>query len=226
MSGLWSTLTPLIIGSALVPIQLIITILLLRSSAGRRTAVAWVGGMTAVRIVQGLVFGLLLSSGSDEVTSTGGGSPFVSGLLLVVALLLLASAVKQLVSDVDPDAPPPKWLTAAESMGPGKAFAFGAGLLTIGAKFWIFTLGALAAIGDADLGRSQSIVAFVLFIVLAESLHLAIVGVAFAAPKASHAALEKASTWLAAKNRVIMIVLGFVFGTWFLVKGLDGLGVI
>ncbi|MGB7447801.1 MAG: hypothetical protein WA892_01620 [Ornithinimicrobium sp.] len=43
MTGLWSTLIPLIVGSALVPVQVLITVLLLRSTAGRRTAVGVVG---------------------------------------------------------------------------------------------------------------------------------------------------------------------------------------
>ena len=62
MNGLWSSLIPLIVGSALVPIQIVITVLLLRSSAGRITAVAWVAGMTTVRLAQGVVFGLVLGS--------------------------------------------------------------------------------------------------------------------------------------------------------------------
>jgi hypothetical protein len=52
--------TPLMIGSALVLIQIIVTFLLLRSPSGKFTAVAWVAGMTATRLAQGLVFGLVL----------------------------------------------------------------------------------------------------------------------------------------------------------------------
>jgi Sap, sulfolipid-1-addressing protein len=226
MNGLWSTLTPLILGSALVPIQIIITIMLLRSSAGRLTAVAWVAGMTVVRLVQGGLFGLVLSNKSGDADSAGGSSTTVSVLLLVIAALLLVTGIRQLLAEEDPDAPPPKWLTMMETIRPGKAFLLGAGLLLIGAKFWVFTLSALSAIGDADLGRSQAIVMFLLFVVLAESVHLVILAVAFAAPDASKAVLDRASAWLTRHNRMIVIVLSFVFGTWFLVKALSGLGVI
>ena len=44
MGELWGSLVPLIIGSALVPIQIVITTMLLRSAAGRMTAVAWLAG--------------------------------------------------------------------------------------------------------------------------------------------------------------------------------------
>ncbi len=227
MSDLWGTLVPLIIGSALVPIQIIITILLLRSARGKVTAFAWVAGMTTVRLLQGAIFGLILSSGTASVDDTAeGSSPIVAIVLLIVGVLLVAAALKQLLGDVDPDAPPPKWLTATETMGPGKAFAFGAGLLVIGAKFWIFTLGAIAAIGEADLGRPTSIGVFLAFVALTEIAHLAILGLALAAPKKSTTALAAASAWLTRHNRTIVIALGFVFGAWFAVKGLTGLGVL
>lgn len=38
--------------------------------------------------------------------------------------------------------------------------------------------------------------------------------------------LVAAGAWLQRPNRFIVIVLGVVFGTWLLVKALDGLGII
>jgi hypothetical protein len=222
---MWSTLVPLIIGSAVVPVQIVVTILLLQSGAGRRVAIAYVAGMTAVRLVQGVVFGLILSSSEAEVTTSEESSAIASILLVVVAVLFLVMALRQLVSGDDADAAPPKWMQATASMTPGKAFLLGAGLLVIGAKFWVFTLGAIAAIGEADLGRPTSIVTFLVFAVLAVSVQLVLIGVTVFAPARSDALLDRASDWLSRHNRVMMIVIGLVFGVWFLIKGLDGLGV-
>jgi hypothetical protein len=94
------------------------------------------------------------------------------------------------------------------------------------AKFWIFTLSALAAIGDADLGQPGATISFVLFVVLAESIHLALIGISFAMPSKSEVVLDSTSQWLSSHNRTIMIVFGSVFGTWFMVKALNGFGVI
>ena len=58
---------------------------------------------------------------------------------------------------------------------------------------------------------------FLVFVALAESIHPAVL---VAAP------LDQTSTWLEAHNRVIVIVVGLVFSTWFILKGLDGLGVL
>ena len=227
MSDLVTTLIPLAVGSAVVPIQIIITILLLRSPGGRITAVAWVAGMTAIRLLQGLVFGLLLGGRrASAVGEDGGSSVLVSVVLLVLAILFYVVAAKQLLKYPDDDAPPPKWMAMLDGVAPGKAFLLGVGLVAISAKFWVFTLGAIAAIGDAGLGMSGSIVAFLLFVALAESIHLAAVVFAYAAPARADAGLARFSTLLERYNGPIMIVLGLVFGTWFLVKALTGLGVI
>jgi threonine/homoserine/homoserine lactone efflux protein len=225
MTSVWSTLVPLIIGSALVPMQIVIAVLLLQSNSGRRTAIAFVAGMTSVRLVQGVVFGLILSSSEAETTDSQGSSAIASILLVVVAVLFLVTALRHLLSDDDPDAAPPRWLAATASMTPGKAFLLGAALLAIGAKFWVFTLSAIAAIGEADLGRPAAIATFLVFTVLAVSVQLVLIGVTVFAPARSDALLDRASDWLSRNNRVMMIVIGLVFGVWFLIKGLDGLGV-
>lgn len=98
--------------------------------------------------------------------------------------------------------------------------------MVIGIKFWVFTLSAIAAIGDADLGQPGATVAFVMFVVLAASIHLVLIGISFAVPAKSDALLQRTNDWLTSHNRIMMIVLGFVFGTWFMVKALDGFGVI
>lgn len=228
MNGLWPTLVPLIIGSALVPAQIVLTLLLLRSASGRVTAVAFVAGMFVVRLLQGAVFGVVVSSSDVAGASAdaGGSGTVTSVVLLVVAVLLYVTAAKQLFGDVDPDAPPPRWLTLAETMGPAKAFGFGVALIAIGPKFWVFTLGAISAIGDADLGQPGGAITFLLFAVLASAVQLAALVLAYAVPARADVLLGRASTWLEEKNRVIVIVLGLVFGTWFLLKALSGLGVL
>lgn len=56
MGSLLISLLPFIIGSALVPVQIIIDILLLKSPRqGLLKASAYVGGMTTMRLLQGLI---------------------------------------------------------------------------------------------------------------------------------------------------------------------------
>ena len=61
--------------------------------------------------------------------------------------------------------------------------------------------------------------------VLGVSTHLVIIAAAAFFPKRSAAFLDGSLRWLQDHNRVIMIALGLLFGSWFLYKGLGGLGV-
>jgi len=219
------SLVPLIIGSAVVPVQIIIDILLLKSpKQGLLKASAYVGGMTSMRLLQGLIFGLILTGGASATAedSSGKGS-VVSTLLLVLGIFFLITAYKQWRKDDDPDAPPPKWLAMVDGMTPLKAFGVGFGLMLIGAKFWVFTLTALAVIGEAALGQPSSTIVYLLFILLAESLLLIPILVRLVLPGQSKAFLDGVSDWLTRHNRVIVIGVSLVFGLLFLYQGASGL---
>ncbi|GAA2244560.1 GAP family protein [Herbiconiux moechotypicola] len=229
---LWTTLVPLIIGGAIVPVQLMITVLLVRGSRGVRTAGAWVTGRILVVVLQGVLFGFVFAApaatpdADGDGGTSGGTSPFVAGLLLVIAVVFLAGAFKQLIAGDDPDAAPPKWMQALDTIGAGRAFLLGAGLMLIGAKFWVFTLSAIGAIADEQLGTAGSVAVFVAFVLLSNITHLAIILVVACLPRRSARLLDGLSAWLTRHNRVLVIVIGFVFGAWFAVKALRSLGVL
>jgi len=224
VAELWSTLLPLAVASAVVPAQIVITVLLLRGPAGRRAAAAWVAGMTVVRLGQGVLFGLLIRSEDVASGSSDDAGLVASVLLLVLGIVLLVTAGRAAVAGDDPDAPPPRWMTAFDSVRPGKAFLLGAGLLAISAKSWVFTLTALGAIDAAEVSGSAAGLTYLGFVVLAQSLVLAVLVVAVVAPRRSDALLERVSVWLDEHDRFIVIGVGLVFGSWFLLKALDGLG--
>ena len=149
------SILPLIIGSAVVPVQIIIAILLLTSAKqGLAKAIAFVAGMTLVRLAQGVIFGFIFTGGSPDTAGRGRESGWiVPTLMLVLAILMLITAYRQWAKDPDPDAPPPKWLALPEKLTPLTALALGAGMILIAAKMWVFTLGAIGTIGAAQLGQ-------------------------------------------------------------------------
>jgi hypothetical protein len=219
MESLFILLLPYIIGSALVPVQNIINILLLKNPRqGLLKAAAYVGGMTVLRLLQGLIFGLIFRS-----ESSGSKSPVALTLQLVLGILLLITAFKQWRNEEDPDAPPPKWMTTLDRLTPLKAFGFGFVILMISGKAWVFTLGAISIIDSAQPGLAAGAMAYLLFVLLAESLLLAALLFRAILPKNSVALLEQASTWLARNNRPIMIAVSLVFGLLFLYQGVSGL---
>ncbi len=214
-------LTPFIIGSALVPLQIMIVILLLDSpSQGLAKAICLTAGMTTIRLLQGVIFGWIFSPGSGK---GDGKSPLVSTLLLVLGILLLITAYKQWRSESDGDDPPPKWMTALDTLTPLKAFGMGAGLVLISGKFWVFTLSAIGVIEEAQLGQPASTVAFLLFILLAQALLLLVIGVRMVVPERSKSLLGSFSAWLTRYNRPIVIAVSLVFGVLFFVQGARGL---
>lgn len=73
-------------------------------------------------------------------------------------------------------------MAGAETATPARAYLMGVGMLMIGAKFWVFTLGAISAIDAADLGQAGAVVTYLVFVLLAMSVHLGTVGMAYAAP--------------------------------------------
>lgn len=213
-------LTPFIIGSAVVPLQVMMIILLLNSPRqGLAKAIALVVGMTTIRLLQGVLFGLILSpeSGSE------GKSPVVSMLLIVLGILLLITAYKQWRNENDSDDPPPRWMVMLDTLTPLKAFAMGAGLVLISGKFWVFTLSAIGVIEEAQLGQPSSTVAFLLFVLLAQSLLLLAIIIRVIIPKQSKSMLEGISAWLTRYNRPIVIIVSLVFGLLFLYQGASGL---
>jgi uncharacterized membrane protein len=127
MVEMWSSLLPLILGCALEPIETVITIMLLGTPSRLRAAGAWVTGHISTRLLQGLVFGTILHWGARSADSNHSHGWIVSTVLLVVAVLFLVTAARELFSDDDPNAPPPKWMTMLTSATPTKAFFIGAG---------------------------------------------------------------------------------------------------
>ena len=225
MIDLWGSLLPLAIASAVVPVQLVITVLLLRSTRGRAVAAAWVAGMLTVRLAQGVVLGWVVAPvGADS--GEGGSSTVASLLLLVIAILLLVMAAKKALGEPDEDAPAPRWKSGMETATPARAYVMGLVLLGVSAKLWVFTLGAIAAIEAASLGVGGSAVAYLVFVALAMSLHLGMLCLAVVAPARADVALTRFSALLDRHDRAIAIGLGTVFGVWFLIKALGGLGIL
>ena len=225
MGSLWATLTPFIIASALMPVELVITLALLGTPGRVRTASAAVAGTVVVRLLQGLLFGAILHWGRRDDTP-GGHGWLVSSVVLVVGVVLLTTAIREILGGGDPDDPPPKWMAALTSMKPGKAFLLGGATVIISVKLWVFTLAAMSAIGDAGMPRSANFATYTAFVLLGVSTHLAIIAAAAFFPDRSRAFLDRSLLWLQDHNRVIMIGLGLVFGGWFLFKGLHGFGIV
>ncbi len=205
---MWSSLVPLILGSALEPIEIAITIMLLGTPSHVRAASAWIAGHAGTRLLQGRIFGTILHWGARSADSNHAHHWIVSTVLLVVALLFLVTAAREFFGDDDPNAPPPKWMTMLMSATPTKAFFIGAGVITVSVKAWVFTLAAISVIASAGLDRVANVASYVVFVLLAMSVNLLIIGVAAFFPDQSRSVLDRILRWLQDNTRPIMVVVG------------------
>jgi hypothetical protein len=218
---LWGDLLTLSVAAALLPVWIIISLFLLRSEGGLSKATAFVAGAVVVRLAQGLLFGFVFGAADDYGADAGPG-PIAATLLLVLGLLMLLAGFKKWRKEEDPD-DPPKWMEKLSGVSAAKAFGMGALLMTVAVKQWVFTLSALAIIEQAAAGFTTSVLAFLLFLVIAQSLMIAPILAYAIAPAQSARVLDSLQAFLQRHNRVIAIAVSLIFGLWFSWKGISGL---
>lgn len=215
-------LVPMMLGTALAPIWIILVLLILRSPNGLLKAFAFVSGETTVRIGQGIAFGYVFGVSKMASKETGNDSSIVSVLLLIVGILLLTAAIRIFRSEDDPDASP-RWIGLIDSISVLKVFSLGVVLTLMAAKFWVFTLSASGVIRQSTLSPSESMTTFLIYVVGAESFMILPLLLCAVAPRQSTALLSSVTTWLKKYNRLITIAVSLIFGSLFLWKGISGL---
>jgi threonine/homoserine/homoserine lactone efflux protein len=210
---------PFILGSALAIVEIIIILLLLKNQHnGLGKAVLFLLGVTTTRILQGIIFGLVLNPGASA-DNANGKSPVISMLLLVLGILLLNKAFKIIRKEPDPEDDPPKWIATIESATTAKAYTLGMQLPLINTKMWVFTLGAISTISYAQLALPISVYTYLIFTVLVQTLLILPILFRILLPKRSIKVLQATSTWLVKNNRTILIVLLLFFGVYFFYRG-------
>lgn len=215
-------LLPVIVGAAVVPLYPIIVLLLLQSEGGMGKVVAFVSGNLAMRLAQGLLFGLVLGAALAANGEEGMGL-IVSTLLLIVGILLLLAAFMKWRKEEDPDDPPPKWMNSISTLSGLRAIGAGALYVTIAVKQWVFTLSAISIIDEADLGMPSGIGLYLFYTLLTQTLVLPLILFYALAPERAAKPTAAMQGWLERNNRVIVMTVSFIFGLWFSYKGVSGL---
>jgi len=217
MSDLLPGLIVLAIGGSIAPPLLLLTILFLGSRRPLPNASALALGYFTTCAVIGLA-GLTLFGGAADTVSTVGRviSATVGALLVVLGFMSLLNAP-------DPDASPPRWMESINSISVAKAFGFGMALFPVQIKNLAIFVACVNLIAAAGLSPRGSIVALILVLVVFAIPALALIGLYAAQPHRASTMLGSLRTWMEKNNRTITVVLCFVFGAFFLVRGLSGL---
>jgi hypothetical protein len=219
MSGALPELLLLAVGGSIAPPMLLLTILFLGSRRPLPNATALAFGYFATCAAIGIA-GLTLfdgAPGAGGAASTAGRviSASVGGLLIVLGL-------RSLLNTPDHYAQPPRWIGSITSMSPAKAFALGMALFPIQIKNLAIFVACVNLIGTASVGPRASTVALGLVLLVFAIPVLVLTGIYAAVPQRASNMLGSLRAWMEKNNRAITVVLCFVFGAFFLVRGLSG----
>jgi threonine/homoserine/homoserine lactone efflux protein len=202
------SLLPLGIGAAISPWPTTVTIMFLSTERPLAKALAYLIGYSAVLVAIG-IFALTIFGGGDY--EGGDRSSAVGGTLDVVfGILFLVLALKLWLKAPDPSAPPPRWMSAFESINIGGAFLLGLFMMVTNFSTLPLYIAGLKEIVTANLNPFDNLFALVLFILLIV-VELLVPTVVYArSPRRGGELLDGARQWLEKNNRLITICI-FVF---------------
>jgi threonine/homoserine/homoserine lactone efflux protein len=208
LSLLLFSLLPLGIGAAISPWPTTVTIIFLSTGRPLAKALAYLIGYSAVLVAIG-IFSLTVFGGGDY--EGGDRSSAVGGTLDVVfGILFLVLALKLWLKAPDPSAPPPRWMSAFESINIGGAFLLGVFMMVTNFSTLPLYIAGLKEIVTANLNSGGNLFALVLFILLIVVELLVPIVVYARSPRRGGELLAGARQWLEKYNRVITICI-FVF---------------
>ena len=223
-SDMWLRLLPIAIISAIAPLKISAMILLFRTPRGGLTGAAYVAGVAAALLVQGLAMVLIFAAfGILAALELETAETVSFGLLVVLGVLMLVGALRLRYHDHDDDRPPPSWMEGIESFTPRRALSLGFGWAFISPKQWIFTLAAITIIYAAGLERIGALANYVVFIAIATSTLWLLVLAHSLFGERIKPALDRLLSWLESNTRRLIMWLLLIFGAFFLTVGIAGL---
>jgi Sap, sulfolipid-1-addressing protein len=216
MSELLPGIIVLAVGGSVAPPLLLLTSLFLGSRRPIPNAGALALGYSTTCAVIG-ISGLVLFGGAEGAVATVG-----RVISVTVGALLIVVGVRSLLSSPDPEASPPGWMESITSISPPKAFGVGMALFPIQIKNLAIFVACVNLIIASGLGPEGSIAALLLVLVVFAIPVLVLIGLYAAAPGRTSTMLGSLQAWMVKHNSTITVVICFVFGALFLLRGLLG----
>ena len=216
MSGPLPGLVVLAVGGSIAPPLLLLTILFLGSRRPLPNAGALALGYFTTCAAMGIA-GLTLFGGAEDAISTVG-----RVVSITLGTLLLVLGLRSLLRSPDPDASPPGWMESIKSMSPARAFGFGVALFPVQIKNLAIFVACIELIIASSLSPQGGILALGLVLVIFALPVLVLIGLYTASPRRASGALGSLRGWMEKNGRTITVVLCFLFGAFFLLRGLSG----
>ena len=202
----------------IAPTMIGLVVLFLTSIGGLAKAFAFILGKFTIYVLWGLVSLNLTEfiSSTNSVRS----STISEIFFLIFGLLLIILAVRNFFGEDDPDAPPPKFTTILDHLGPIKLFGLGIALSLMQPRFIIFVLAGASIIAEASLSTSENIFAiFILALLMVWAMLIPII-VFLVMGERRAATMKSMRAWLIHNQRMMNVVVMGVFGILMLILGL------
>jgi hypothetical protein len=201
---------------AIAPLPILIVITLLMSKGGLAKAV---GFGVAIFVVFAVIGVISLATAGVNAGANDKGSAVTGTIIATLGVVLLITAVKQIVNAPDPDAAPPKFMAKLDTMSVAAATGLGAIIALINFKQLGIYVAGVSQIVNGDVSTAQGWIALAILLVIIQIGVIAPIVAYMLARDWATRVLGGLRSWLVAHNRVLGIVLGLVVGVWFLVKG-------
>jgi hypothetical protein len=207
--------------AAIAPAMIVAVTLMLSAKGGLAKSLAFILGRVLIYTLWGALFLALAGRLSD----TGSGETSTASLAVKTILggLLLILAVKIYLGEDDPDAPPPRWMTALEGASSGAMFGIGALLSIVQVRFVLLMLAGGTIISDAHLMAVQTIIALIALVLAVIWVQLLPIVLYVVMGDRAQAMLDSLNKWLARNQRMVNVVVLGLFGILLLAQGLRGL---
>ena len=226
MVELTLSLISLAIAATLQPPQVIAMIILLPTRLGTINGLGYLAGMTTFRLALVAAAWILFSSLESSIETSGGNFGILVGTILVVlGLLMLIYALRRGFSASDEDETATSWLDKLEAVSPAQAFLVGIAFLALDPRDWIIDISAINLIAEADLSSVKSILGYLAYILLAQSLLWIPLLFTLLSPERADSGLATLNSWMKKNARSIEITVAIIFGLVFLAIGVEHLGV-
>lgn len=212
---MWDTLGQILAlaaGITFSPIQIIAALMLLFTPNARSLGVSflagWLIGLTGTTIIVTLIASAMPEP--ENATSR----PVLAVIQIALALALLWLAWRSWGKRPAPGTEPklPGWMASFESLNAWGTFVLALGLGSINPKILLLSAAAGASIGGAELSGAENAATIFVFVLLASSSVIAIIGTYLVAGARIQPALSRLRTWIVTENATISMVMFLIFG--------------
>jgi len=212
---------PVAVGLLLAAAPMVVLVVVLVTKRPLSLSYAFLGGW----VLGLIVVGCIVLAVADVITLSDEPAWWASSLKFVLGIVLVFMAVRKWSGRPRAGDEPkvPKWMAAADTITPGKAFGLGFLLAATNPKNLVLVVAGAVVIADATPRVHEQFAALIVFVVVASLGVAAPVIIRGVLGARSDRLLAVADEWMTRYNAVIMSAVLLILGVVLIINGMAGL---